>query len=321
MHHFPETPIQPVYTTAEGHNEIFVKRDDLLPFSYGGNKVRIARAFVEDMKAKGADSLIFYGDRRSNLCRVLAAICRIEGIPGLMIATEEHKTSEREPFNSALIRSCGVPILDCDKSAIAETVDKAFDMLKAQGHKPYYIYGDRTGSGNEGTAARAYAAAYGEIASFEEREGQTFDLIVTPYGTGATYSGLIAGAMERGEERTIVGISISSRTYERAYGLLMDGIMDYFGDRSEVMRERIAPMIHLETQYNKGGYGLYDDEVEAVIDRCLKAYSLPTDPTYTGKAFLGMEQYLKDRGITNSRVLFLHTGGLPLHFDYLAEKE
>ena len=29
---------------------IYIERDDLLPFSFGGNKVRIAEEFFEDMK-------------------------------------------------------------------------------------------------------------------------------------------------------------------------------------------------------------------------------------------------------------------------------
>lgn len=31
---------------------IYIKRDDLLPFSFGGNKVRIAEEFFADMRRK-----------------------------------------------------------------------------------------------------------------------------------------------------------------------------------------------------------------------------------------------------------------------------
>ena len=44
---------------------------------------------------------------------------------------------------------------------------------------------------------------------------------------------------------------------------------------------------------------------------------LPLDPTYTGKAFRGMLDYLDDRGVRGKSVLFLHTGGTPLFYDYL----
>lgn len=320
------TPIEYLEDYFEDGNRLYVKRDDLLPFSYGGNKVRIAREFVADMYRKGKDSLIFYGDRRSNLCRVLANICFIEKIPALMIATGEHVTSSREPFNSCLIRSFKVPVIDCEKNQIAGAVDEAMRRLEAEGRRPYYIYGNRLGQGNEGVAARAYAGAYGEIKAYEKEKGETFDLIAVPYGTGATLSGLIAGSLEKGDKRDILGISISSRTYERAFGLLRDGIEAYFRDRKKENPEYRLPdadtesVIQLETAYNKGGYGLYDQDVEAVIDRCLKAYGMPLDPTYTAKALWGLGRYLKDHEIRDKKVLFIHTGGLPLHFDYLAEK-
>ena len=43
------TVIQKLKLDAGSGNEIYVKRDDLLPFSIGGNKVRISEAFYADM--------------------------------------------------------------------------------------------------------------------------------------------------------------------------------------------------------------------------------------------------------------------------------
>ena len=44
------------------------------------------------------------------------------------------------------------------------------------------------------------------------------------------------------------------------------------------------------------------------------------DPTYTGKAYVGCEKYLRDNNITGKKVLFVHTGGLPLFFDLMNEQ-
>ena len=44
---------------------------------------------------------------------------------------------------------------------------------------------------------------------------------------------------------------------------------------------------------------------------------MPLDPTYTGKAFWGMQDYLNRKCITGKKVLFIHTGGTPLFFDYM----
>lgn len=53
-------------------NNIYIKREDLLPFSFGGNKVRIALEFFRDMKQKSKDCIIGYGSSRSNLVRAVA---------------------------------------------------------------------------------------------------------------------------------------------------------------------------------------------------------------------------------------------------------
>ena len=44
----------PIYDMnySDQKNEFFIKRDDLLPFSFGGNKVRIAEQYFRDMKKR-----------------------------------------------------------------------------------------------------------------------------------------------------------------------------------------------------------------------------------------------------------------------------
>lgn len=334
-----DTPIQKISWPEAGDNHIFIRRDDLIPYSFGGNKVRIASAFLKDMKQKGCDALIMYGDRRSNLCRVLANMCSDEAIPCLMIATEEHADGTT-PFNARILDHFPVRVLDCPKNAIAETVDRAFSIFREEGRKPYYIYGDRTGSGNEGTAAQAYADAYPLITNWEETHRIHFDRFVVPYGTGSTQGGFLTGMIEAGDTRPLIGISISSRTRQRALQILEDTVTEglrirgFFSDKEAPATDTasegkpvertgdtsfdLSGCIHLETGYNCGGYGLFDKGITETIDRMLKQNSIPMDPTYTGKAFAGMIRYLADQKIRGENILFLHTGGLPLFFDHLA---
>ena len=73
--------------------------------------------------------------------------------------------------------------------------------------------------------------------------------------------------------------------------------------------------------YRLGGYGLYDERVKECIKRQYRMNGIPFDPIYTGKAFWGMEEYIKEKHIKNSRILFLHTGGTPLFYDFLEKEE
>lgn len=69
--------------------------------------------------------------------------------------------------------------------------------------------------------------------------------------------------------------------------------------------------------YVCGGYGEYNKDIEDMILSIYKKYGIPLDPIYTGKAFWGMQEYIKKFSIKNQNILFIHTGGTPLFFDYV----
>ena len=62
-----KTPIQKSGLRVNNCN-IYIKRDDLIPYSFGGNKVRIAFEFYNDLVSKGYDTIVGYGSPESNLC-------------------------------------------------------------------------------------------------------------------------------------------------------------------------------------------------------------------------------------------------------------
>lgn len=64
----------PVYRLPllETENELYVKRDDLYPLSFGGNKARKAELFWQDLESQKSDHVVTYGTSSSNHCRVIA---------------------------------------------------------------------------------------------------------------------------------------------------------------------------------------------------------------------------------------------------------
>lgn len=73
----------------------------------------------------------------------------------------------------------------------------------------------------------------------------------------------------------------------------------------------------VDDSYLCDGYGTYNYLIEKTIQQQLACNGMPLDPTYTGKAFWGMQEYLKKNRITGKKILFIHTGGTPLFFDYM----
>ena len=306
---------------SEKKNEIYIMREDLLPFSMGGNKVRIAGAFFRDMQEKNCDAMLIYGEKHSNLCRVLSNLCCSRGIFCVMICSHGENEEEKVTNNTRFIEWSGTEIVHCKKTEIAETVEAQMNRLREMGKKPYYIYGDKTGRGNEGTAAAAYAEAYDEIREYEKKMDREFDYIFLPSGTGATQSGLLCGHFRAEDKKKIMGIMISSREKERMFSVIQDGIEEYHKKSGRGLKTDYEKEIFLLDEYRIGGYGLYDERVKACIRRQYRTNGIPLDPVYTGKAFRGMEEYIKENHIKNSRILFLHTGGTPLFYDFLQKEE
>ena len=93
------TPIQKLEFPNDRNVRLYCKREDLLPFSLGGNKVRIGRAFFQDMQEKNKDCMIIYGNSRSNLCRVLANLCCAEKNSMLydLFFRRKRGTTDRKP--------------------------------------------------------------------------------------------------------------------------------------------------------------------------------------------------------------------------------
>ena len=295
----------PVIQIPDKKNSIYVKRDDLLPFSFGGNKVRIALEFINDMKKQGKDCIVGYGNARSNLSRALANLCYQFKIPCHIISPADEDGTRIDTYNSKMVLSCDAKFHYCRKTDVKETVESVLKDIRKEGLKPYYIYGDSTGKGNEHTPMLAYAKLYEEI------KGQ-YDYIFLATGTGMTQGGLLAGkAINNGVEK-IVGISVARSAAQEIEVLRKS--LKCFSDRVQKIENH---KINVEDAYLCDGYGTYNRQIEKTIHQQLTCNGMPLDPTYTGKAFWGMQDYLNRKGITGKKVLFIHTGGTPLFFDYM----
>lgn len=297
----------------ESSNQIYIKRDDLLPFSFGGNKVRIAEEYFKDMLQKDCNCIISYGSSKSNLNRVIANMSRAEGIPCYVISPEDIDSEKQVTFNSILVTETGANIISCSRDNIADTVESVINQCMNDGLTPYYINGDKYGKGNKEVPVRAYIKAYEEILEYEKNAGIEFDYIFHASGTGMTQAGLLCGSILNHDEKEIIGISIA-RSSETGAIPIKDSIDSYF--ISSNINKTDAPIAFTD-KYVCGGYGKYNNQIISTVQRVYNTEGIALDTTYTGKAFWGMTEYIKENGIYNKNILFIHTGGSPLFFDDL----
>ena len=288
-------------------NTIFMKRDDLIPFSFGGNKARKAKLFFQDIENQKSDCVVTYGSSSSNHCRIVANVAASKGLKCMIISPiEKSKTT----YNSQMMELFGAEIISCKVSEVKQTIDDTLNNLKEDGYSPYFIQGG--GHGNLGT--KAYHDAYDEIRAFELEKKIHFDYIFHTSGTGTTQAGLVCGKLVNRDNKKIIGIS-NARKNPYGRQVVLDSVNSYLKHIGEKIVS--SEDINFIDDYVLDGYGAYNNEIIELIKDVITHEGIPLDTTYTGKGFWGMKEYIKANQITGKNILFIHTGGTPLFFDDL----
>ena len=164
----------------------------------------------------------------------------------------------------------------------------------------------------------SYEKTYDELYNWEKENHTFFDYIFLASSTNATQSGLLAGSLKYEDNCKIVGISVS-RNEKRGKEVIAGNVRKYAELYSQMLPENWEQKIYFTDEYMEGGYASYSEAVAQTIRQVYDREGIPLDMTYTGKAFYGMMEYLKRQKITGKNILFLHTGGLPLFFDFLED--
>lgn len=304
----------PICKVDENENTIYIKREDLIPYSFGGNKARKAFLFFEEIDALGADYVVTYGSACSNHCRVVANMACERKIPCIIVSPS--LSHGENSYNTQMMEIFNAKIVTCPVVEVHQKIENILSELKRHGYSPYFIAGG--GHGNIGT--QAYIDCYAEICEYEKNTKVRFDYIFHASGTGTTQAGLVCGQLINGDNRKIVGISIAR---EEAYGrsVVVESIREYLDTTNiKIPEQEIQKSVFFDASFISGGYGISEEQVNYIIDNMLSQKGIPLDRTYTGKAYYGMNGYIVKNNIKGKNILFIHTGGTPLFFDYLNER-
>ncbi|HEY2942899.1 MAG TPA: D-cysteine desulfhydrase family protein [Vicinamibacteria bacterium] len=284
-----------------GGPRLLVKRDDALPFGFGGNKVRkldlvAARALAED-----ADTLLTVGGVQSNHARATAAAAARLGLRCVLILNGARP--DRLTGNTLLDGLLGAEIeYVSSRDERASAMGAAADRLRAQGRRPFEIpLGASTPLG-----AMAYARAIAELAA----QIPAPDVIVHASSSGGTQAGLIAGSALLGLPTRVLGISADdpAPALEGVVGDLVSGIDAALGAGGRLSAS--APRATVDDSCVGEGYGIPTPASREATQLAARTEALFLDPTYTAKAMAGLIAHLRaGRFRPDETVLFWHTGG------------
>ncbi len=305
----------PTFSRALGGPDIYIKRDDLLGLTAGGNKTRKLEFVVADALEKGCDTLITCGAVQSNHCRLTLSAAVKEGLKCRMVI-EERVSGSYDPNaggNNFLFRLLGVEKINIVPSGSdeVEEMQKMADEASAEGRTPYII----DGSSASALSALGYVACAEEILAQLFDKGLCIDHIVCPSGSGGTHGGLVTGLLGVNSKIHTVGINVrrsKELQEEKVYKVVKDAAA-YIGLTMDIPKESVVCL----DDYFKPGYSLPNPEMVEAVKLLAQTEGILLDPVYTGKAMAGLiglvrKGYFK----RNENVLFIHTGGSPALYVY-----
>src|SRR5690625_5177608 len=126
---YQTTPIQLLKENLNNNN-FYMKRDDLFPISFGGNKARKAILFFKDIEDKKSDCIITYGSSSSNHCRIIANIAASKNIACYIISPSETNVITT---NSKMISLFGAKVCYYPLSNISNEIKNKIRVLKKKG--------------------------------------------------------------------------------------------------------------------------------------------------------------------------------------------
>ena len=190
------TPLEalPNFSKALGADiNIYIKRDDLLPGTAGGNKTRKLDFSMADAINQGADTIITCGAVQSNHCRLTLAWAVKEGLDCHLVLEERVKDSYNPEAsgNNFLFQLLGVKsvtVVPGGSNMLGE-MEKLAEKLRAEGKKPYIVPG---GASNK-IGALGYVSCAEEVLRQLFDRGLAIDHMVVPSGSAGTHAGIIAG--------------------------------------------------------------------------------------------------------------------------------
>jgi 1-aminocyclopropane-1-carboxylate deaminase/D-cysteine desulfhydrase-like pyridoxal-dependent ACC family enzyme len=294
-----------------GGPRIFIKRDDLTCHAFGGNKSRYLELTVAHAVEDGSNAVVMSAVVQSNHCRQFSAATAKHGIKGVVVlrANDSRMGTHDPPNGNYLLHNLyGADVRIAAPERVGEVIDEEMDRLQRQGYKPARLSGERSNV--------AYIQCARELASqCQEMEVQLDHVCIGSGGT--SLSGLVAGLEMLGHQPHYVGFP------EGKLGTPAEA-----SERVVQMARRAAAQIGLDCEPDAGrigvddhyvgaGFGYMNKQTREAIYLLGRTEAILVDPTYTGKAFTGLVDYIRQgRYKKGDDVIFVHTGGTPLLFVY-----
>ncbi|TAK14771.1 MAG: pyridoxal-phosphate dependent enzyme [Acidobacteria bacterium] len=306
---FP-TPVQELdrlrAALGAGCPRLLMKRDDLLAFGGGGNKVRKMQTVAAQALAGGFDALVTCGGVQSNHARVTAAAGAALGLRVVLVANGFRPATLTG--NARLNALFGADVrYVASREERAPAMERVADELRAAGNRPLVVpLGASTPLG-----ALGFARGVEELASSPYRPTR----IVHSTSSGGTQAGLIIGSALFGLTHEIIGVSADdpAPALAETISALIAGAAERLAARPGSIGGDARPVV--DDTFVGGGYGVPTPASTEAMEITARTEGIILDPVYTAKAMAGLIARVRAKvWRADETVLFWHTGGVPGFF-------
>ncbi len=298
--------------------EVWIKRDDLLGLSPGGNKTRKLEFLMAEALARGADTIITCGAPQSNHCRLTLAAAITEGLKCRFVIEERvpGSFSETASGNHFLFRLYGVEDITVVPAGtdMAAAMQAVADQVRAAGGTPYVI----PGGGSNALGGLGYVACAQELQVQMTDQGTRFDAVVVGSGSSGTHGGMVAGFLGNRIQVPLLGVGVSRDPVDQAPLVQREAqaILDLLGVDLQVGEADVSCV----GGYWQPKYSIPNAGMVEAVQMLARTEAVLLDPVYTGKIMAGLIGLARaGHWADGERVLFLHTGGMPALFAYTGE--
>ena len=306
------SPLQalPRFSEALGGGvEVWIKREDLLPLAFGGNKLRNLEFIVGAALAEGADTLVTSGRRWSNHCRLTAAAGARAGLSVHLVLSGPPLDAPGANQRLDELLGATVHAAATDQRTEREAlVERVTADLRRAGKRPYVV--EVGGSGPIGAAGQVLAGL--ESIAQARAVGIEASAIVLPSATGGTQAGILTATRLAGSGARVVGIAVATPSDE-----LGPKIVRLLTELAPLTGVDIDPAeIELSDEERGPGYGIRTADADAAATLLARTEGIFVDPVYTAKALTGLAARARD-GRFRGPIVFWHAGGTPALFEDL----
>ncbi len=290
--------------------DLWIKRDDLTGFAFGGNKGRKLEYLMGEALARRVTAVVTCGGAQSNFVRQLAAACSRFGIKfGAAVMPLPY---EFEPILGKMSSSNGNlllgELLGADIRMLPNGTWEELFVAAATMAEDYRNCGEVVFEIPLGGSTPQGAYAFCQAGFELQEQADPFDMVVVASSSGSTQTGLTMAF--RGTSTRLLGIACDPEPdMPEEFAALAAQLDSLAGTNLRLTRDDFE----FNLDYVGPGYGVPSEGGMNAIRTLAQKEGIFLDPIYSSKAFHGLLDMAK-KGELPHRVCFWHTGGTPALF-------